>query len=263
MFAAMSRRVTRAQQAGAGRRGRRDDRVGVDAGVDQRVPGQRHAEVLAQNDRDDGRVSRAGVVAHGVQMRAHVIRVFPQVDDVLRLALHDFQRLEHRGHVRRRQGRRKNQRARPVLDVMHGLGAAGDEAADGGEALAEGAHDQVDLVRQAEMRRRAAPSAGYAQAMGVVDHDARAVTLADLDQFRQRSRDRPSCCKRRRPPPVCRHRGQPRQHAVQAVHVVVKKALHLAARHDAAIDDAGVVVLVHMTKSPLPTIAEIVPTLVW
>src|SRR5450432_669465 len=64
--------------------------------------------------------------------------------------------------------------------------AASDKAANAGETLAERPHDQVNLVGQAEMRRCPMSVARDANAMRVIDHDARAILLADGDNFRHR-----------------------------------------------------------------------------
>jgi hypothetical protein len=123
---------------------------------------------------------------------------------------------------------------------------ADDEAADRGERLGEAADDEVGLVLDAEVvRRAAAAGTDDADAVGVVDHDARLVALRDLDQLRQWR--------------------EVAAHAVDAVdsdetglllnglgerlverrHVVVQEADHLAVRQLAAVVDRGVVGLVH------------------
>jgi len=72
-----------------------------------------------------------------------------------------------------------------MLDEVNDISVPGDEAADRGKALAERAHDQVDLIRHAEVRRRAPAVPQHAQAVGVIHHDPRAVAPADLDDLRQ------------------------------------------------------------------------------
>ena len=131
-----------------------------------------------------------------------------------------------------------------MLDVMHHVLRPGDEAADAGEALAERPHDQVNVVGQAEVRRRAAPVAGHAHAVRVVHHDARAVFLADCDDLRHRrdvAAHAVDAVNHHQLPGIG---GQLAQQVVQAADVAVTEAAHLAAAHQAAIDDAGVIVLV-------------------
>src|SRR5690606_41186834 len=57
VFSAMSSSVAGAQQAGVRRSRRGHNRVGVHTFLDQRVPRQRHAEILTKNNRDDRRVA--------------------------------------------------------------------------------------------------------------------------------------------------------------------------------------------------------------
>ena len=77
--------------------------------------------------------------------------------------------------------------ARGDPQVVDHLGRPGDEAAAGGERLGEGAHAQVDAVLDAQQLGGArAARAEHAGAVRLVDHQARAVALAQLDDVHQR-----------------------------------------------------------------------------
>ena len=92
------------------------------------------------------------------------------------------------GDVRRARGGAEHVRAGPVLDEVHRLAVAADEPADAGQALAERAHDQVDVLLEAEvLGRPAAALAEHADAVGVVDHDGRLELLGDGDDLRERA----------------------------------------------------------------------------
>ena len=76
-----------------------------------------------------------------------------------------------------------------VTDVVDRRLAACDEATDSCEALTEGTHDEVYLVRQAEVIADATAVVAHdAEAVGLIDHDRGLVLLrqaADLGQVAQ------------------------------------------------------------------------------
>ena len=64
---------------------------------------------------------------------------------------------------------------------------AGAEAADGADALGEGADDEIDLLLDAGLiGKAAAMGAEHAEGMRLVDEQLEAVLLLDLDELRQR-----------------------------------------------------------------------------
>ncbi|MCK7522348.1 MAG: hypothetical protein MZV64_34050 [Ignavibacteriales bacterium] len=67
-----------------------------------------------------------------------------------------------------RQAGAEHERPGEDLDEVDGFLGAGDEPADRGEGLAERAHDQVDVLLQAEVPAGAAAAAEDAERVGVV-----------------------------------------------------------------------------------------------
>ena len=129
-----------------------------------------------------------------------------------------------------------------VLEVGEDFLVAGDEAAQRTEALGEGAHDEVGLLRQAEVAGGAgAILSDHAETVGVVDHDGSPVFPGQAHDVGQRG-------------DVAFHRVDAVHHdelrsvlrgqeelAFQGAHVVVGELAHLAETQTAAVDDAGVV----------------------
>ena len=129
--------------------------------------------------------------------------------------------------------------------VVDGFGVRANEPAQAGQRLAERAHDQVDLVGQAEMTGRAgAMLAQDANGMGVVHHDGGAVFSGNAAQLGQGNNvalhaehavhDNELAC----------FRLELMEAVLQGGHVFVRKAQELALRQQAALDNAGVVALV-------------------
>ncbi len=131
-----------------------------------------------------------------------------------------------------------------MLDVVDDICITGDDAAEGGKRLGEGAHNQIYFVGQAKVGRGAVSFAEHAQAVGIVHHKPGAVSLAELNDLRERG-------------DVTFHTVDAidddhdtigilhaLQNVLQVVHIVVAKALHRAPGELAAVHDAGMVFLV-------------------
>ncbi len=128
----------------------------------------------------------ARIVAHGPEAGPHALRDGPETGPELRLRLEHVQDGQDRGDRGRRRRGAEDQRPGVVLDVGDDRLRAGHDAADRGEGLAEGAHDQVDLAFEAEvLGRAAAVRAEDADAVGVVDEDPGPVLPGQRDDARQ------------------------------------------------------------------------------
>ena len=131
-----------------------------------------------------------------------------------------------------------------VLDVVdHWLGA-GDEAAQRGEGLAEGAHHQVYVVVDTQVSARPFAAAQDADGVGVIHHQPGAVFLAQGDDLRQRGDVASHAEHAIHHDQLASIRREAGKHTVQVLHVVVAVALHRPKGQAAAIHDAGMVVLV-------------------
>jgi len=168
--------------------GRIHRRQGKHPGLEQGLGKLEGFFVRADDDGDDGRGRIADAKADVAIGLPHAHRDFVEPVHPFGLALQDVQAGQHGHGVGRRQGGGKNLGARLVAHVAHHvLVVRGDKAADGGHGLAERAHDEIDLVRDAEMIGHAATApAEHAQAMGVVqvEHDV-GMVLLDGDQLVQ------------------------------------------------------------------------------
>src|SRR5438128_1126551 len=146
-------------------------------------------------------------------------------------------------YARRQRGSAEEEGGRGNPQVLDYVGRPGDEAAAGGEALGEGAHAQVGLALEAEQLAGAgAASAEDAGAVRLVDHQAGAIALAELDDAGQVA-------------DVALHREDAvddyehaaaivcgaLQHLLQLVHAVVAEGPQLGAGEAAAVEDRGVV----------------------
>ena len=166
----------------------------------------------------------------------------PEVRDALGLALHDFKSLGHSGNVCRGHAGAEDKAAGVVLEEVHRGAVRCDESAQRAEALAEGAHDQVHLVCEAEVVcGAAAVTADDAESVGIVHQDVGVVLLCQGYDFRERGdvafhrihavhRDKLRC----------RLRGDA-ELLLQAAHVVVRELEGLAQAKTRAVDDAGVI----------------------
>ena len=166
----------------------------------------------------------------------------PEVLAALGLFYHDVQGLGCGSRGGRRHGGTEYERAGIVLEVVEDVVVSGDETAQGAEALGEGAHDEVYLVREAEVAGGAgAVFADYAESVGIVNHDGGVVLLAEFADAGDGG-------------DVSLHRihavnhdelggvagGEP-ELLLQVCHVVVAELAYLAETQAAAVDDAGVV----------------------
>ena len=71
-----------------------------------------------------------------------------------------------------------------MSDVVDSGLATGDEASDGSEALAEGTHDEVYMVREAKVIADPTTMVSeYAEAVGFVDNDRCSLLLSELDDL--------------------------------------------------------------------------------
>mgnify|MGYP000530616806 CR=1 FL=1 len=73
-----------------------------------------------------------------------------------------------------------------MLDIINHISIASNEATNRSKTFAERPHYQVNFVGQIEMGRRTSPTTGHTDTVRVIDHDTRAITLADFDNFGQR-----------------------------------------------------------------------------
>ncbi len=131
-----------------------------------------------------------------------------------------------------------------MLDVVEDRLVTGDEAAQRGEGLAEGAHDQVHVVGEAEVGWSTPPAAQHADGVGVVHHETGVVFLAEGDDLRQRSDVAAHAEDAVHDHEFAGLRIATLQASLQAGHVIVAEALHLAEGEAAAVNDAGVVLFV-------------------
>ncbi len=120
----------------------------------------------------------------------------------------------------------------------------GNKAAQRGEGLAEGAHDQVHVVGEAEVGCRTPPAAQHADGVGIIHHQTGVVFLAEGDDLRQRSDVAAHAENAVHDHELADLRVATLQASLQAGHVVVAEALHLAEGEAAAVNDAGVVIFV-------------------
>ena len=129
-----------------------------------------------------------------------------------------------------------------MLEVVDDLAVAGDESAQRAETLGESAHNEVGLVRQAEVAGGAAAVLSYdAESVGIIHHHAGVVLLAELHDAGQGS-------------DVAFHRVHSVHHyqlgsidgdqfelGLESFHIVVGELADLGESESAAVYDAGVV----------------------
>ncbi len=127
--------------------------------------------VVADEERDDGCGGISYLAAHRAEIVEGVMRDFPQVLLAFRLGEHDVEGGVDGGRGCRSDAGREDVGARMVTKVVGYRFVGGDEAAEGGERLAEGAHYEVNVISDAEMVARAAsPFAEDSYAVGLVYH---------------------------------------------------------------------------------------------
>ncbi len=130
------------------------------------------------NKRDDRGLCCAGIIAHLPESLHHFVGIVPEPFPAFRLPLDDL-KCRVTAATEAGGGGGKYKRARPCVSYNVLCGVGGDKSPHGSHGLAEGAHDHVDFLLNAEMF--ACPPAGLAQnadAVGVVDHYPGAVFCA-------------------------------------------------------------------------------------
>ena len=245
--AVVRRHHARAQQRAARRhRGVQRD-VDEHARVVERAPQQHGLPVVLDQHGDDRRRLRRAdhAVAERVQAVLEVARVLELAGEQRRpvLRAHDPQRGERGADRGGHGGGGEQERARLDAQVVDDLVRAGDEAAAGGERLRERPHPQVDAVLDPEQLGRPGPArAEHAGAVRLVDHQARAVGLAQLDDLGQRgdvALHREDAVDDDEDPAAVVRR--PLQRLLELLEPVVAEHAQLRAREQAAVEDRGVV----------------------
>ena len=227
------------------RHGGRDDGGHEDA-VDQQVVGDGEGlHVVADEERDDGRLGVAYLEAQVLEGLEGVALIVPQGGVALGFAAHDVQGLEHRGGAGGSDAGGEDVGTHAVFHPIDSVLVGSDEAAHRGEALAEGAHDELHIVELAEVVAGAATfTAEDAEAVGLVDHQRGAVFVADVHHLVHVGH-------------VALHRenavgdhqlggldGHLGEHALKVGHVVVAVFLRAGKGDELALHDAGVHALV-------------------
>src|SRR5690606_18212096 len=134
----------------------------------------------------DGRRLVVNRVADAPEFAAHLADHLTQVAKVLRFAADQVQGGADGRHAAGRHAGRENQLAGVVLDVADHTLFTRDEATQAGERLAERAHHHVDfLVETVVLRGAATGWPDDTNAVGVVDENAQAVLLLQLDDLGQ------------------------------------------------------------------------------
>src|SRR5215218_9631805 len=262
--AVVRRHDARAQECAARRDGRMQRRVDEDARVVQRLPQEHGLPVVAHQHGDDrrdhvvrARGGRAAAVRCPERLRRHhrkAARLQPvaQVPGVVEHGVHerapvlgadDPQRRQRRAG-RGRHGRGGEQeRARLDAQELDHLGRAGHEPAAARQRLRERAQAQVGALLDAEQLRRARTArAQHPGGVRLVDHEPRAIALAQVADRRQR---RDVALHREHAvdddeDPAAVARGF-LERALELVHAVVPVRAQLGARQQAAVEDRGVV----------------------
>ena len=161
-------------QAGeAFRDGRGDDRLDIDAPLEQSLTQRDGADRIPGHHRHD-RLSdaRADVEPGAPASRGEGLRIFAQAAHALGLPMQDFESGERGGGDRRRHADAVDESAGRVFQVVDERRRARDIPAAGGERLRQRPHPDVDPARiDAEMLENAVPArAQDAEIVGRVDH---------------------------------------------------------------------------------------------
>jgi len=112
--------------------------------------------LVADQDGDDGGLAVADAVPHGTEALAHRFADGQHTVAALGLGLDHLEGGGHGSHVGWRHAGAKDQGAGKVLDVIDHIGIARNHAAERGKRLAEGAHNEIDLVGEPKVGRGAA-----------------------------------------------------------------------------------------------------------
>ena len=224
---------------------RGDDGGDEDAVLEQLVGDGEGLGVVADEEGDDGGLGVAHLEAEVLEGLVGIALVVPEGHVALRLAAHDAQGFEHRRRAGRRDRGGEDIGAHRVLHPVDGLLVGGDESAHRGEALAEGAHDELHLVEAPEVVARAAALAAEdAQAVGLVDHQRGLVAVAyfhHLVHMRHIALHREHTVGHNQ---FRRLQRRLLEHTLQVVHVVVAVFLRVGVGDELALHDRGVDTLV-------------------
>ena len=227
-------------------RGRRN-RIGEDSGVEQPAPHQERLLQGADQHRHDRRLGRADLEAQAPEAGLQAARVGPETVAPLGLVLQHLQRGQHASRVGGRQRRGEDQRPAVMLEIVDHVLGRGDEPADRGQRLREGAGDDVDVIGHAEVGGSAvAVRSENAEGVRVVERE-RGPVFPGHPHERRHVRD------------VAFHRVHAVHHdhralaravplhaALEVGEVAMVEALGFAVGHLGPVDDRGMVELVQI-----------------
>ena len=176
------------QPGEAFRNGGRDNRLGIDAPLEQPLTERHGADRVPGHHRND-RLSdaRADVETGAPARRAEGLRIFAQATHALGLPMQDFESRESGGGDRRRHADAVDESAGRVFQVVDERRRARNIPAAGREGLRQRPHPDVDPARvDAEMFENAVPArAQDAEIVGRVDHQPGLSPFLESDEFRK------------------------------------------------------------------------------
>ncbi len=225
---------------------RRDDGVDEHALVKGTLGNDEGFLQVSHIERDNWAFRLSNLEAGFLEAAEGVVGHIPELGDALRLLLDNVQGFQGRCRCGGRVGSLEDVGAggvaQPVDDDLIGR----YETADGGQALGEGAHDEVYLAGEAEVVANAAALfAEDAQAVGFIHHDDHVVVLMlefhNLRQLGQVSFHGEYAIHHDE---LDRVLGAALEAALQVLHVVVLVVQALGEGESAAVHDGGVVTVV-------------------
>ena len=165
-----------------------DDRLNVDPSPEQPVRQGHGLEGIADDHRDHREAEAEARIEPELARRGEKqVAVLAKTLDPLRLGLHHRQ-----GRLcRRREGwghaDAVDEAAGRMLEILDQRDRAADIAATGRQRLGQGAHPDIDLlgVDTAILEEPRARAAGDTEAVGLVHHQPRIVTLLESDEARE------------------------------------------------------------------------------
>ena len=161
-----------------------DDGSDEDARFEEEVGEEEGLVVVADEERYDGRFGVADLESEVAESLHSVVGVVPESLLALGFGAHDVERGEDGSGVGGSHGSGEDIGAHVVLHPVDCLGVGSDEAADGGERLGEGAHDDIDVGELTEVVADAATLASEdAEAVSLIDHQGGVVFVAELDHL--------------------------------------------------------------------------------
>ena len=180
----VSSHKSKANQSVFGRNCGRDDGSDKDAFFENHVSEDESFLGVADEERDDRRLSMTDFESKVLESLHSVVSVVPQSYVAFGFGAHNVESFENGSSGGRSNGGGEDIGTDVVFHVVNGFLIGSDETANGSEGFGESTHNNLNIGKFVEMVAGAASfTAKNAQTVGLVDHKGGLVLVAEVDHL--------------------------------------------------------------------------------